>query len=111
MKAGDITVHRVAQPDGSFKVRPVLLLRRMQPFGDWMVCAISTQLRQEVHGFDIVMPDTAPSFKSTGLKGASLIRLGFINTVSKTALPGPIGGLEAKTIKLLQQRLANYLVK
>lgn len=50
MKDGDICIHKVAQPDGSFKMRPVLLLKQMPPFGDWIVCAISSQLRQEVKG-------------------------------------------------------------
>ena len=40
MKDGDICIHKVAQPDGTFKIRPVLLLKQMPPYGDWIVCAI-----------------------------------------------------------------------
>ena len=42
----------VAQADGQIKNRPVVLLRRLPPFGDFLVCGISTQLHQRVTGFD-----------------------------------------------------------
>jgi mRNA interferase MazF len=111
MKAGDLTVHGVEQSDGSLKTRPVVLLKQMRPFGDWLVCAVSTQLQQEVKGFDVLIPDTNHSFASTGLKRSSLIQLGVINTVSNNTLAGAIGSLDPKTIVLLQQRLASYLIK
>jgi hypothetical protein len=38
------------QSDGSVKNHPVVLLRQMPPFGDWLVCGVSTQLRQRVAG-------------------------------------------------------------
>ena len=111
MKAGELTVYKVQQPDGSFKNRPVVLLKEMRPFGDWIVCAVSTQLQQEVKGFDLIIRDTDRSFVSTGLKNSSLIRLGIINTASKKSLPGIIGSLEAGATTLLQQRLADHLVR
>lgn len=80
MKDGDICIHKVAQPDGSFKIRPVLLLKQMRPYGDWIVCAISTQLRQEVKGFDFIIDEINPDFFLSGLRSVSLVRLGFINT-------------------------------
>jgi mRNA interferase MazF len=111
MKDGDICIHKVAQPDGTFKIRPVLLLKQMPPFGDWIVCAVSTQLRQEVKGFDFIIDDTNPGFMLSGLKGSSLIRLGFINTVDKKTIPGVIGEVSATIVKMLQQRLADKLIK
>ena len=63
MKEGDICIHKVAQPDGSFKMRPVLLLKQMRPFGDWIVCAISTQLRQEVKDFDLIVDEKYPELR------------------------------------------------
>lgn len=111
MKDGDISIHKVVQPDGSFKTRPVLLLKQMRPFGDWIVCAISTQLKQEVKDFDFIMEDKNASFKLTGLKSSSLVRLGFINTIDKKSIPGTIGQIPENIIKSLQQRLANQLLK
>lgn len=111
MKDGDICIHKVAQPDGSFKIRPVLLLKQMPPFGDWIVCAISTQLRQEVKGFDFIIDSMNLEFMQSGLKSSSLVRLGFINTVNKKAIPGVIGDIPSIIIKMLQERLANQLIK
>ena len=111
MKDGDICIHKVAQPDGTFKIRPVLLLKQMPPFGDWIVCAISTQLRQEVKDFDFIIDESNPDFMLSGLKSSSLIRLGFINTVDKKAIPGVIGNISTIIVKMLQQRLADKLIK
>ena len=111
MKAGDITIHKILQPDGSAKVRPVLLLKQVPPYGDWIVCAVSAQLQQEIKGFDWLLLQTDTAFAATGLKTSSLIRLGFINTISKKVLPGPIGSIDKKTIGLLLQRLADFLIK
>lgn len=52
MKAGNIVLTTIPQADGRPKNRPALLLCTMPPFGDALVCGISTQLRQEVAGFD-----------------------------------------------------------
>ena len=93
MKEGDISIHKVAQPDGSFKMRPVLLLKQMRPYCDWIVCAISTQLTQEVKGFDFIIDEINPEFRLTGLKSSSLVRLGFINTIDKKTIPGTIGNI------------------
>lgn len=111
MKEGDICIHRVAQPDGTFKIRPVLLLKQMPPFGDWIVCAISTQLRQEVKGFDLIIDEMSAEFIQSRLKTSSLIRLGFINTVDKKAIPGVIGDIPSVVVRMLQQRLANQLIR
>ena len=111
MKDGDICIHKVAQPDGTFKIRPVLLLKQMRPYGDWIVCAISTQLRQEVKGFDFIIDEMNRDFAISGLKSSSLIRLGFINTVDKKAIPGVIGEVSSIILKMLQQRLASELIK
>jgi len=40
----------------------------LPPYGDWIVCAISTQLRQEVKGFDFIIDETNPDFMLSGLK-------------------------------------------
>lgn len=111
MKDGNICIHKVAQPDGTFKMRPVFLLKQMRPYGDWIVCAISTQLKQEVKGLDFIIDEINPDFILSGLKSSSVIRLGFINTVGKKTIPGIIGEVPAIIAKMLQQRLANELIK
>lgn len=74
MKAGNIVLAPLPQADGQVKNRPVLLLRSMPPFGDWLVCGISTQLAQVVIGFDEVIGISKPDFARSGLRSASLIK-------------------------------------
>jgi mRNA interferase MazF len=50
---GDISLVTLPQADGLIKPRPAVLLRQMPPFGDWLVCGISTQLHQRVADLDV----------------------------------------------------------
>ena len=43
MNEGDLALAPLPQADGQIKNRPVALLRRLPPFGDFLVCGISTQ--------------------------------------------------------------------
>jgi hypothetical protein len=45
----------IAQADGKHKNRPVLLLREMPKYGDFLVCGISTQLQQFIPDFDEII--------------------------------------------------------
>jgi mRNA interferase MazF len=45
MKEGDVLLATLRQADGALKDRPVVLLRRMPPFQDLLVCGVSTQLQ------------------------------------------------------------------
>ena len=57
MKSGSVALARVQQADGQFKPRPVVILNRMPPFGDYLVCALSSRLHHEVPGFDEVIDE------------------------------------------------------
>jgi mRNA interferase MazF len=109
MQEGDIALLNMIQPDGSTKHRPVLLLKKVPPFQDWIVCAVSSQLHQEVKGFDHPILQTDPDFRATGLRQSSLVRLGMLSTVAKSTLPGSIGQLSTPIVKGLRKKLANLL--
>lgn len=66
------------QSDGTTKNRPTIILREMPPFRDVLVCGVSTQLHQEVKGFDEVITPIDSDFAENSLLGKSLIRLGFL---------------------------------
>jgi hypothetical protein len=55
MKEGDVIVVPMPQADGMVKNRPAIVLREMPPFGDVLVCGVSTQLRQAAKDFDEVI--------------------------------------------------------
>lgn len=73
MMEGDVALARLPQANGTTKPRPVLLLRQLPPFNDWLVCGISSQLQQRVPNFDDVVDTGDLDFATTGLKVASLI--------------------------------------
>lgn len=111
MTEGDVVLTPVPQADGQIKNRPAVLLREMPSFGDVLVCGISTQLQKEVVGFDEVVSSTDADFAASGLRAASLIRLGFLSVLSVTRIIGTIGSLSSTRHQRLLQNLADYLLK
>ena len=111
MKEGDVVIVAMPQADGSVKNRPTIILREMPPFQDLLVCGVSSQLRQEVKGFDEVILTTASDFWSSGLIGNSLIRLGFLTVVPQKQIVGVIGSISSARHQELLRKLTNYLKK
>jgi mRNA interferase MazF len=110
MKEGDVVLTPVPQADGSIKNRPAILLREFPPYRDFLVCGISTQLRQEVKGFDqISIADS--DFAASGLKSPSLIRLGFLAVLPRAKIAGSIGAISNDRHARLLETLANHLTK
>jgi mRNA interferase MazF len=109
MRETDVALTPLPQADGRIKNRPVIALRQMPPFGDWLVCGISTQLQQQVPGFDDIIERTHPDFADSGLKASSLVRLGFLAVLPTSSLVGVIGSISPDRHRLLLQRLAQHL--
>jgi mRNA interferase MazF len=110
MNQGDVLLTPVPQANGIVKNRPAIFLREMPPFRDLLVCGISTQLHQEVKGFDDVVDQSDADFASTGLRTTSLIRLGFLAVLPRSAVIGSIGPVSPERHKRLLTRLSNYLI-
>jgi mRNA interferase MazF len=106
MQEGAIILTNLPQSDGSYKLRPVLVLRQMPTFNDFLVCGISTQLHQNIIDFDVLLN----AHSSNGLKANSLVRLSFLAVLSPSAARATIGNIDASTHQLLLQRLSTYLV-
>ncbi|CAN5632119.1 hypothetical protein BH20VER1_BH20VER1_31060 [soil metagenome] len=109
MKEGDVALTPLAQADGRTKNRPVIVLREMPPFGDLLVCGISTQLHQEVTGFDDTITPAHGDFGSSGLKAPSLIRLSFLAVLPRNSFIGAIGFISQDRRQRLLQRLSEFL--
>ena len=110
MTEGDVALAMLPQADGQLKPRPVVLLRQMPPFADWLVCGISTQLRQQVAGFDEIVEPSHPDFRRSGLRTASLIRLSFLTVTPANEFVGTIGSISAQRHARLLQKLSAFLV-
>ncbi len=99
------------QTDGMIKHRPAIVLRKMPPFQDVLVCDVSTKLRQAAKGFDEVISVNDAHFVASDLKAASLIRLGFLVVVPSNKIAGSIGSISSERHKRLLQKLSDYLVQ
>ena len=110
MKDGDILLAALPQVDGTVKLRPVLFLHRMPPFQDFLVCGISTQLQRSAPELDELITPTDPDFRTSGLKAASLIRLGYLAVLPRSEFKGRIGDISSARLKRLLTKLNNFLL-
>ncbi len=63
------------QADGNTKLRPVLLLKQLPGYNDFLVCGISTQLHHLIQNFDELIDEKSNRSAETGLRQSSIIRL------------------------------------
>src|SRR5438874_316292 len=95
---------------GAAKLRPALVLSVLPGrYGDLLVCGISTQLWQEVSGWDELIRPGDADFSSSGLHRASVIRLGFLYAAAPGQVRGLLGQIETARLERLQTRLADHL--
>lgn len=106
MQEGSIILTNLPQSDGGYKLRPVLVLRELPTYNDFLVCGISTQLHQEIVDFDVVLEAN----RTNGLMAKSLVRLSFLAALSADENKRTIGRVDATTHDLLLERLSNHLV-
>ena len=111
MKEADLVIVPIPQANGLVKNRPAIILREMPPFGDVLVCGLSTQLRQAAKDFDEIIFKNDSDFPTSGLKEESLIRLGFLVVVPRTKIAGSIGSISSERQKRLLTRLSEYLMR
>ena len=96
IQEGQVVLFEFRQTDQrAGKLRPALVLRRAPgPYDDWLICMISSQLSQEVPGFDDSIMEEDHDFERSGLKKASLIRVSRLAVVDKRVLMGTIGSID-----------------
>jgi mRNA interferase MazF len=99
---GNIVVAELPQSDGSSKLRPVLLLRKLPGFGDFLSCGISTQLRQAELDFDVILAKDREYFETTGLRASSVVRLNFLASVPQNPMRRHLGELPLDLLETLR---------
>ena len=110
MKEGDVVLASITQADGNRKNRPVLILRIMPKYKDYLVCGISTQLNQYIKDFDEIISIRDSDFVSSGLISSSVIRLGFLALLPKRKVIGLIGSISSTRHQTLLRNLSHYLI-
>ena len=111
-RAGQIILFRFPRADLiPGKPRPALLLGQLPgPFGDWLICMISSRKQQCVEGFDEIIRRDDPDFVQSGLKAPSLIRVGRLAVVDERLLLGAIGDIAPERLTRIKSRLAQWLL-
>ncbi len=105
MNEGELIVCPVVSASGSIKTRPALVLRALPTYNDFLICGLSSQLWQEIQGFDeILTPDAR-----NGLRVPSLVRLSFLAVVKSADVRGKMGNIPDSLLNTLCGRLAEYL--
>jgi mRNA interferase MazF len=86
------------------KLRPALVL--FEGERDVVVAFISSKVPRELGPTDIIVDETHPDFKLTGLKVASVIRLDKVATISKELVLGEIGEIGVKLKKEINRTIS-----
>lgn len=110
MKEGDVALVGMPQADGVVKNRPTIILREMPPYGDMLVCGVSTQIHQEVESFDETISPSDADFAESGLVRESLIRLGFLTVIPQSRIIGVIGAISPARHQRLLRTLSEHLI-
>jgi mRNA interferase MazF len=70
---------------------------------------VSSQLHHHIAGFDEIIDENSPDFASSGLKRASVIRIGRLAVVDGSILLGAIGAITAERLQRIKTHLADWL--
>lgn len=94
----------------SGKLRPALVVRKLPGrYEDWLISMISTQLSQEIPGFDEVVSPEDSDFKESGLKLTSLIRIGRLAVVNADILVGNIGRINDMRLTRIRRKISQWI--
>lgn len=112
-RCGQIVLFRFPHADlQGGKLRPAVLLGRLPgEQGDWLICMISSQVRHYVPEFDEIVGEEASDFSSSGLKVASVIRVGRLAVVEAGILQGTVGEIAPDRLQRIRTRLSQWLEK
>jgi mRNA interferase MazF len=111
IQSGQIVIFRFPRTDlQESKMCPTLLVAKVPGrFDDWLACALSTQLHQQVPGFDEIIKEGDDDYVQSGLKSESLIRVGRLGVLSGTIFEGAVGQISAERLKRIRARLSQWL--
>ncbi len=91
------------------KLRPVLMLRQVSRFDDWLVCMVSSRIAQADPALDEILQSDDPDFRAAGLKSPSVFRLSRLAVLDGNRLVGSIGAIPPERLTVLRQRLARWI--
>jgi len=111
IREGQVVLFRFPQTDQSgAKLRPALIIRKLPGVhDDWLICVISSQLSQAVADFDELVGREDADFPASGLRMASVIRVGRLAVVERSILVGSVGEISSERLSRIKAKLADWL--
>ncbi|WP_263818377.1 type II toxin-antitoxin system PemK/MazF family toxin [Salinibacter sp.] len=108
---GQIVLFRFPRTDlAEGKLRPALLISEVPgPYDDWLICMISSQLHQQIEGFDELIEEGDSDFQQSGLKKASVVRISRLAVVEGNIFEGRIGKISSDRIQRVRRRIAEWI--
>ncbi|MFS8118739.1 MAG: type II toxin-antitoxin system PemK/MazF family toxin [Microcoleus sp.] len=111
MKPGDIVLIRFPQADlKQGKLRPALVIaiaRGRHP--DLLLALVSSRIDQSTAGFDEIIDVADSDYIATGLKVASIVRLGRLASVESSVINGRLGSISNERLIQIKNRLIDWL--
>jgi mRNA interferase MazF len=77
---------------------------------DLLLALITSQMHQAVPNFDEVIDTIDSNFSKTGLKVASLVRLGRLVSVEASVINARLGRISSNRLQGIQGRLAAWIL-
>ena len=111
MRPGDIVLIRFPQADlKQGKLRPALVIA-ISPtrYPDLLLALISSRLYQATPEFDEIILPSDSDYGSTGLKVASVIRLGRLTSVESSVINARLGNISPERLIRIKNLLINWI--
>jgi mRNA interferase MazF len=111
MKPGDIVLIRFPQADlKQGKLRPALVIA-IAPgrHPDLLLALVSSRIDQSTAGFDEIIDVTDSDYIATGLKVASIVRLGRLASVESSVVNGRLGSISNERLIQIKNCLSDWL--
>ena len=108
---GQVVLFKFFQTDQQKgKLRPALVLRELPgKYDDWLICMISTQLRQSIQQLDEIITTEDSDFIQSGLKLPSVIRACRLAVVDGDILLGNLGEVSPDRLERVRKNLARWI--
>jgi mRNA interferase MazF len=112
-QAGQIILFRFPQTDlEEGKLRSALLVGKLPgDYDDWLICMISSQTRHYLPQFDEIIQEQDSDFAQSGLKSASVIRVGRLAVVEGRVLLGAMGQISPERLQRIKNHLAAWIMQ
>ena len=111
MKPGDIVLIRFPQADlKQGKLRPALVIAiSSSHHSDLLLALISSRLYQATPEFDEIISLADHDYTTTGLKVASVIRLGRLTSVELSVINARLGSISLERLTRIRAKLIRWL--